>query len=336
MGVESSPFVVAGPARPNDVIGRHETLATLHERAARGRFVLLIAPRRYGKTTLVHRLRHDAEQTRDLDVVIVDLLGVQTLEDVAIRLAQAWTRLPPGPLARAAATILPYVGGLDLLDTPRAVARRTGKRVLVVLDEFQAIASVKRAGAVIGSHIQHHVDQVSYLLSGSQRSSCPEAEQVPLGPFDPRDLGDYVVARLAAAGRDISLEALTGYLAFVEGHPQRSMLVADCLWATAAPGETIERPHLSAAIDEAVERCDAELRGISSVLSDAQARLIRLLAWAEPPTGAAAKRLELTQGSARAAAAKLSELGLVHRDGRLYRLTDPLLGEWTRRITGAP
>ncbi len=371
MVVESSPFVVAGPAQPQEVIGRHETLATLHDRAARGRFVLLVAPRRYGKTTLVHRLRHDAEQTKDLDVVIVDLLGVQTLQDVAIRLAQAWTRLPRGALAKAAATVLPYIDGLDVhggivnlrlrpppptsastleavLDIPRAVAQRTGRRVLVVLDEFQAIASIERADAIIRSHIQHHTDQVSYLFSGSQRSTLHmlfddrarplygQAEQISLGSFDPRDLGDYLVEHFAATGRDLSSEAITAYLAFVEGHPQRSMLVADCLWATVKPGETVERPQLSAAIDEAVKRGDAEFNGIYSVLSDAQTRLIRLLAWSEPPTGAAAKRLELTQGSARAAAAKLTELGLLDRDGRRYRLTDPLFGEWTRRLTIAP
>src|SRR5687767_4426279 len=106
-----------------------------------------------------------------MDVVIVDLLGVQTLDDVAVRLANAWTRLPAGPLARAAAKVLPYVAGIDVaagavslrlrppgasdaqtldavLDIPRAVAERTERRVIVVLDEFQAIAAVDRADAV--------------------------------------------------------------------------------------------------------------------------------------------------------------------------------------------
>ncbi len=44
---------------------------------------------------------------------------------------------------------------------PRAVAERLDRRVLVVLDEFQAIAEVERADAIIRSQIQHHAAQPS-------------------------------------------------------------------------------------------------------------------------------------------------------------------------------
>lgn len=372
MRAQGSPFVVAGVAAPEEVIGRHDALAALHDRAARGRFVLLVAPRRYGKTTLVHRLRHDAEETKDLAVVIVDLLGVQTLDDIAVRLAQAWTRLPQSALAKAAAAILPYIAGLDVtggvvslrvrptgapatpstleavLDIPRSVAERTGRRVLVVLDEFQAIASVDNADAVIRSQIQHHTDRVSYLFSGSERSTLhmlfeqrarplySQAEQMGLGPFDPQDLGAYVVERLEATGRDIAPGALTAYLAFVGGHPQRSMLVADSLWATVEEGGTIDRPQLDEALGDALARCRPEFEGALDLLSDSQTRVLRLLAWSQPLTGAAAKRLGATQGAARSAAATLADRGLLHAEGNAYRITDPLLAEYFRRITGRP
>ncbi len=223
MSVESSPFVVSGPAPAAEVIGRAEVLAALAERAARGRFVLLTAPRRYGKTTLVRRLRHDADVAGDFAVVIVDLLGVQTLDDIAARMAQAWVRLPTGRLSRAAAKVLPFVSGITVaggivnvslrpaagstaqsleavLDIPRAVAERTERRLLVVLDEFQAIASVECADAVLRSHIQHHTDRVSYLFCGSDQSVTEllftdrarplygQAERIRLGPFDPDEL----------------------------------------------------------------------------------------------------------------------------------------------------
>lgn len=370
--VESSPFVVAGVVDPDDVIGRHETLAALRDRAAKGRFVLLVAPRRYGKTSLVHRLRRDAERTKDLSVVIVDLLGVQTLGDIAVRLAQAWTRLPHGPLAKAAATVLPYIAGLDVtggivslhlrppsggsssatleavLDIPRAVALRTGRRVLVVLDEFQAISSVEGADAVIRSQIQHHSDLVSYLFSGSERSTLHmlfqerarplygQAEQIALEPFDPQDLASYLGDRLEATGRDITAPALTSYLTFVAGHPQRSMLIADCMWSAVDDGATIDRPQVSEAVDSALERCQAELDSTYDLLTRAQVRVLRLLAWNEPLTGAAAGRLGVSQGSARSAAETLTDRGLLHVGERRHHVTDPLLAEWLRRITTSP
>ncbi len=370
--VESSPFVVSGPAPAGEVIGRADVLAGLADRAARGRFVLLTAPRRYGKTTLVRRLRHDADEAGEFAVVIVDLLGVQTLDDIAARMAQAWVRLPAGRLSRAAAKELPFVSGITVaggivnvavrpptgspaqsldavLDIPRAVAERTDRRVLVVLDEFQAIAGVERADAILRAHIQHHTDRVSYLFCGSDQSVTEmlftdrarplygQAERVRLGPFDPDELAAYVDARFEETGRSLSDDALAGFLAVVEGHPQRAMLVADELWRRTSDHEVADRSDLAEAVTSALARCTEEFTATLSLLTDPQARVARLLAWGEPLTGAAAGRLRLSQGSARAAAASLDERGLLRGEARRrYRHVDPLFAEWLRRLDARP
>jgi hypothetical protein len=366
MLIEGSPFVVAGPAPADDVIGRHDVLAAITDRAVKGRFVLLTAPRRFGKTTLVRRLQHDSEHTKDFAVVIVDLLGVHTLNDIAVRMAQAWTRLPAGPLARAAAKVLPYIAGLEIgggavgvnlrnakpgqsttleavLDIPRTVADRTERRVLVVLDEFQSVAAVNRADAVIRSQIQHQTEHVSYLFCGSDQSTTDmlfsdrarplygQAERIELGPFDSVELGDYIEDRFGDTNRTITPDALTAYLVAVEGHPQRAMLLADCLWATVPDGGSIDRPELDAALDDAVERCSAEFEATAALLTDAQSRTARLAAWGEPLTGAAAQRLGLSQGSARSAADGLEDRGILRRVDRRFHHIDPLFALWLRR-----
>jgi hypothetical protein len=371
MRVESSPFVIAGPAPAGELVGRHDVLAAIAERAARGRFVLLTAPRRYGKTTLVRRLQHDAATSRDNAVVIVDLLGVQTHEDIALRMVQAWTRLPEGVLSKAAAKVLPFVSGITLaggvvsvglrspavsdrpsleavLDIPRAVAERSGIRILVVLDEFQAIAEVARADAIIRSQIQHHTDTVSYLFCGSEQSTTEmlftdrarplygQAERIELGPFDPDALADYVDSRFADSRRGLTAAALAAYLDVVAGHPQRAMLVADAMWRQVDEGAAVDRPEVSAAIDDALSRCVDEFTATLNLLSDAQARTARLVAWGEPLTGAAAQRLSLPQGSARSAAAALSDRGLLRAVDRRYVHVDPLFAEWFRRLGTKP
>lgn len=367
MQIQGSPFIVSGPARPEEVIGRHEILAGLADRAARGAFVLLTAPRRYGKTTLIGRLAADAEATKDLHVVTVDLLGVQTLDDIALRCAQAWARLPQGPLARVAAAILPYVAGIDLaggavslavrnpqtpslalesvLDVPRAVAERSGRRVLVVFDEFQAIADVPRADAIIRSQIQHQTSTTSYLFAGSEQSTLHmlfsdrarplygQAEHVELEPFPPDELADYLTRRFDDTARTITDEALRTYLDLTEGHPQRSMLLADCLWGTVDDGGSIDRPHLDAALTEALDRCSAEFDATWELLTDAQSRVLRLRAWDEPLTGAAAARLGLSQGSSRSGAETLRDRGILTDERRII---DPLLTQWVRRLGSRP
>ena len=131
-------------------------------------------------------------------------------------------------------------------------------------------------------------------------------------------------------------EALGAYLTVVEGHPQRSMLVADCLWGTVDDGGTIDRPELDEAIDLALERCRGEFERLADLVSDPQLRLLRLVAWGEPLTGAAARRLSVSQGSARAAAKTLESKGLLHRvDGR-PRILDPMLALWMTRLGPRP
>lgn len=89
MEIEASPFIFDGPLPPTEVVGRDVELAALADRAARGRFTLLYAPRRYGKTSLIRRLQADAGD-RDLVVVIVDLEGCQTVDDLGRRIADAY------------------------------------------------------------------------------------------------------------------------------------------------------------------------------------------------------------------------------------------------------
>src|SRR3954453_3932474 len=102
----TSPFIFDGPLPPDEVIGRDEELGTLRDRAAHGRFILLHAPRRYGKTSLVHRLARDAAGARELAVVIVDLEGVLTLDDIARRFHHAYRRPPQPPFGRAMSTAM--------------------------------------------------------------------------------------------------------------------------------------------------------------------------------------------------------------------------------------
>lgn len=216
-----------------------------------------------------------------------------------------------------------------------------------MLDEFQAIA-VGRADAVIRSQIQHQTEWVSYLFAGSEQSVTDmlfsdrarplygQAEAIALGPFEPDALAAYVEARLADTGRSITAPALAAYLGTVDGHPQRSMLVADAMWATVDSEGTIDVAELAAAVDDAVARCASEFTAIFDLLTDAQARVARLVAWGEPLTGAAAGRLSLSQGSARSAAAALVNRGLLGVEDQRRSHVDPLLAEWLRQLGARP
>jgi hypothetical protein len=92
-----------------------------------------------------------------------------------------------------------------------------------------------------------------------------------------------------------------------------------------------------AALARALRSAGAEFEAIEAALSTTQRKLLRLLAWGEPATGAAATRLGLAKGSAVAALAVLRDRSIVLRpNGSRPHLVDPLLGAWIRARQPAP
>src|SRR5215210_3334499 len=91
-GRQGTPFPFEGPVPPELLIDRRHELDVLARRAGDRVNVRLVAPRRYGKTsvTLAHAERVRATGWRSAHV---DFSGVADLTDVARRLAAAY-----GPL----------------------------------------------------------------------------------------------------------------------------------------------------------------------------------------------------------------------------------------------
>ncbi|MGH7609345.1 MAG: AAA family ATPase [Candidatus Dormibacteria bacterium] len=373
MDEDPSPFIFDGPVPPEEVLGRDRELAALRKRAQVGRFTLLYAPRRYGKTSLIGRLRADAERAGAMAVVIVDLEGCQTLEDLTRRIGDAYERLPrtrAGQLIRAGAlalravqpTVTTPIGSVTLagpppattilerlLRLPRDAAEKTRTRVLVVFDEFQAVAAIANADSVLRSQIQHQRQHVSYLFSGSERHLLlgifsdharplyGQAEQLHLGPL-PGDAAVAMVAgKFASTKRDPGA-ALALLVEAAQGHPQRLALLADSLWHATPPGATADESSWNLALTRALQATQAEFLALDAALSVAQRKVVRLLAWGQPPSGAAAARLDLAKSSAIKALETLvnRSIAFPRNPEGTSQLIDPLLAIWVRQRHARP
>jgi hypothetical protein len=177
-----NPFRYSEPVPVEDLIDRDEEAKELVRRAEEGNNSRLVAPLRFGKTSLWRRVIHDADRA-----------GVEVALD-----AQAESPL------------------LDRLALPRRLHERHGTRTLVVLDEFQdVLATTERADAVIRAEIQHHGDAASYIFAGShvgmmrelfadrRRAFYGQAAAVELPRLAPDVVADYIVGRFARTGRQI-------------------------------------------------------------------------------------------------------------------------------------
>ncbi|MGH9282385.1 MAG: AAA family ATPase [Acidimicrobiales bacterium] len=364
----TNPFRYSGPVGAEDLIDRDGETARLVEGALEGNNSRVVAPRRFGKTSLLRRVMAEV-QARGWEAVYVDFFGVVTLADVAERVERSYTAALTGGAARwfegVRRALRPevHVGVpgvsvgaelqapatsplLDRLALPKKVHERFGRRVLVVFDEFQGVLTAQpNADAVIRSEIQHHGEAASYVFAGSQvgmmealftdrrRAFYAQARPVELPPLPGPETAEYIASRFTATGRDVG-HALGPLLDVAAGHPQRTMLLAHALWAATPEGATAGEDRVA----EVVDRVTAELLGeftvVWSSLATGQRRLLALVASNTERPYSRISSIGGSKGSAvRSGLNALLERGEIVRDpARLsgYRVVDPLLARWVR------
>jgi hypothetical protein len=347
-----NPFRYSEPVPPAELINRDDETKRLLDRAVSGNNSRLIAPRRYGKTSLLRRVIGEARD-EGWAGVYVDFFGVLTLADVAARIEMAYAEQLEGRLAswfagvrrrlrpalRVAAGEPVSVGVevsidpqaepplLERLALPRRILERTGLRTLVVFDEFQDVLAAKqRADAVIRSEIQHQGDAASYVFAGSQlgmmrklfadkrRALYGQATPVDLPPLPPDEVAEDLDQRFRQTERRIGV-ALDALLDVAQGHPQRTILLAHAVWDGTEPGSEATEETWAVAYDRVMGEVHDELRAIWTGLSTGQRRALSAVAENREGLYAAGRRHGGSRGGAvRTAVDALSDLGEVAAD----------------------
>lgn len=367
-----NPFVIDTPAPPDRLIDRENEWNALLEHAEAGQNTRLSAPRRYGKTTLLDKLRLEAENI-GMATVYVDLFGVVALSDIALRVETAYYEALKGPVAnwfrgfrrrwRPAVRAGGAVGAVEiaavaeqeaqtvlheLLDLPLQLFERTGRRTLVVFDEFQdALSAGDNVDALIRSRIQHHRDEASYVFAGShpglmaelfgsrERPLFEQARPVVLKPLPDEALAEHVGREFERSGKEAGT-ALDSLLTLARGHPQRAMLLAHHLWAATPARGTADDERWNQAFHSAFAELQEGFERIWQDLSANQRRVLAAVAWSGP-LGAGGSlysadtltRFKLSKGSVRDVVGRLMSRGDLERtrdDG--IRIVDPLLEVW--------
>jgi uncharacterized protein len=367
---QGTPFPFEGPVPADLLIDRAAELDVLARRAADRVSVRLVAPRRYGKTSLLLAHAGRLQQT-SWRTVHVDLSRVTDLTDVARRLAAAyghldapWVRahlsgllarlgvslsaagpavsLGPRPMSSdpaAAESVLPR-----LLDLPKTLWDADSTPTLVVFDEFQdLLVARKDLDGLLRSRIQYHGDAAAYVYAGSEPSMMRELfdtrERPLFGQADPLALDplpiDETLADLGARFAAESLDpgaALGELVVLAAGHPQRTMLLAYLL-ADRLATQAPGTPQTAAeVVEDALVRTQPAHQALWQQLGRSERVVLAAVADGIPPTSRAlAAEHQLARGTLDAAAARLADQGHLIRSPRDSRLVDPLLAEWLRR-----
>jgi hypothetical protein len=365
MAREINPFQVSGPLRPEDMIDRDGEAENLFALADGGHSARLVAPRRYGKTTLLGRVLRQAGEV-GLPTALVDLHGVLTMGAIVVRIERAYAARLKGPIRRAADALLRSwniglsLGGggftaslqsnpkvdaesvlLRLLDLPAKLAEKTGKRSVIAFDEIQDLLRVEGADGVIRSVIQYQVEDASYIFAGSapslmrrlfedpSRPLLEHALPIELAPLPIEDAAAYIEERFRRTRRDPG-DALTPLVSFARGHPQRTMLLAHHLWEITPRGSTADETAWIDALERGYRSAVPVLRARWEGLPVNEQRLALALASGRGSIyeEAVLASVGLKRGSVDKALAGLEGRGEVMRRGSGPELTDPFLDYW--------
>lgn len=199
----SNPFNFGDVALDEGFTDRERDLAELTADIRNGQNVVVFAPRRFGKSSLIWRAAQDLAARDEALVAQVDLMRVTTKEQLASKLSQAIYEGIATPLLRARdraarifeslrvrpmVTVEPMTGNFSfsftaghdagdvdatlerLFELPAELAAERHKRVALVFDEFQEVVALDAHLPALMRAVFQTQPHVAHVYVGSKRS----------------------------------------------------------------------------------------------------------------------------------------------------------------------
>ena len=281
-----NPFNYISIAQGDSFYDRTSETDQMVKTLSGGNNIVLLAPRRYGKTSLVFRVMDELEK-QGIVCVYFDLMPVYSLESFIELYLKALYRKQTAKqnfltLVSKLSTIRPKVSfdtmgnpefGIDfsepkasvstlsdVLDIPEMMAKK-GKRIVIVFDEFQEIGKLHKYGveALIRSRIQMQ-HSANYLFLGSKthmmqdmflkknRPFYNSAMVMHLSALPETDTISFLQDRFAQSDIKISKPLCSNLIERVDNIPYYIQLLAAEIWQYMVP-------ELKTVTEEIIDKC---------------------------------------------------------------------------------
>jgi uncharacterized protein len=367
----SNPFRFGALALDEAFTDREREVAELSADMRNGQDVVVFAPRRYGKSSLIWRVAQRLVRRRVL-VAQVDLMRAPTKERLAEKLAHAIYDDLATPLLRArerlrvfselrvqpVVTVDPQDGSVsfgfdahaarpaidatleDLFTLPGKLAADRGRRVALVLDEFQEVMDVDPGLLKLMRSVFQEQGDVAHVYLGSKRHMIERifndenepfwrsAKQMELGVIAPEPFVTFALERFEATGRKLDEQTAAQAVSLTGGHPYATQELLYFLWE--------EEGSLDRGLDAVLRSENAHFGLLWERASAAQRLVLEALAVDQPgrPLSTDYQRRHALPSVAtvQTALRALARDGVVARIGRgEYAIAEPFLAEWLAR-----
>lgn len=253
----NNPFLIAGYHSPEFFCDRKAESSTILEALYNGRNITLIAPRRMGKTGLIHHVFYQLkEQKSDVVTLYMDIYSTQSLGDFVRLFANTvlgqLDSVPQKALNRIGQFIRscrPVFTFDEITGTPKVTVDvspteeestlkeifdylgSSEKRCYIAIDEFQQIAEYPEKGveALLRSYIQF-LPNVNFIFAGSKQHVMQEmftsskrpfyqsTQLLTIGTVNRDEYADFAMAHFAKNNLQLPREVFDAIYDKFDGH----------------------------------------------------------------------------------------------------------------------
>lgn len=193
-----NPFYFGNEVHDDGFCNRVSELANLKNDVKNGLNILLYAPRRFGKTSLLKKLQEELKGDTDTKVIFFDWMSISSVDefldryfhviassfestsDKVIKLFKEMLQIRPNiTIKMSNSSDISYGISFskkelessfeDIVNLPFQYAKKSGKKVVIIFDEFQEVEQFD-IEKKLRTLIQAHGSNVSYIFSGSKKS----------------------------------------------------------------------------------------------------------------------------------------------------------------------
>lgn len=209
----TSPFRFGQVVESNSFINRENEFVLLEQNLLSGNHLIIISPRRYGKTSLIHKFIVKKKDEPEIIHCLIDLFSIRSEEEFYEAFAREIIQATSGKLEEWIQNTKSFFKNLvprisigadpvadfsisfdlkeikkhksEILNLPSKVAQKKQKRIIIYIDEFQNIGTFKDSlnfQKNLRSVWQKH-QNVSYCFFGSKRHMMLEIFNKTEAPF---------------------------------------------------------------------------------------------------------------------------------------------------------
>lgn len=362
-------MIIMNPFRFGNVVtgeyftNREKEIKEIVSEIKAGQHIVLMSPRRYGKTSLVN----EAMKASGMKWIIINMelisdevdlanyyvknaLSLSKFENIKHHLKnlkiQPYIQIQPATNeisvsfnaeARNISTLLS-----DSLELPEIIAKNMGKKIVIVFDEFQEIRRISpMLERKMRGIFQYH-QNITYVFIGSQESMIREIFQNKKNPFykfgrhislhkiaEP-EFSDFIIKRFSSQKID-AREIIKDILNFTDCHPYYTQQLCHEIYILSGKNP-LTKDIINKAVDQITTEHHADYsRWWGSLINTERKVIIGITSGNYNPTSQEfIRKYGITSASTSGSVvSKLITLGtLVKKNGEKISIEDPFWKEW--------